>query len=227
MKDWAVVVRQLLEKANSTDIEAEAEAFREKAFELIHKHGIDMERVKTAGIAEKYIQRSTMPAQLAYTPGRWAMYLASAVGKFTATFSMSYADGCIAFAGPAARVELAVDIFQLWSAELLNQCAVDSKGLTFYSQKNKDAPHRRVWRGHYMIAATSRVFMRVDAMSQKLDKQTTAIVLNERDDIRSWVESRSTLTAARSSKSTLSHSAAILGRQAGDSLAINPLLEVE
>lgn len=225
MKDWAKTVRQLLEKANNTSSEAEAEAFREKAFALIHKHGLDMDQIKTAGVKAKYVQLSTMPAQMHYTPGKWSSYLASAVGKFTATFAMMYSDGGVAFAGPEERVKLAIDIFQLWSVELLNRCTIDGSSLTFYSQKNREAPHRRVWRGHYMVAATSRVLMRVMQMQQTLDTQTTALVVNEQADIRSWVESGSTLKSARVSQCKLSASASLLGSRAGEELAINPLIE--
>lgn len=181
--NWEEKVRFLLNKAAITEFQAEKEEFERKAFELIHKYGLDLEKIKTMPEkAEKVVRKSILWHETEYTPGDWRMYLMGCVAAYTGVYA-AIGTIYIYFFADETHAELAVDIYETWEKELLNRCDAEASKLSkhFYSQKNPTGIHRRQWRGQFMLSACVALGFRIENLIKILDNTTTTLVVDRRD----------------------------------------------
>jgi hypothetical protein len=226
--NWEEKVRFLLNKAASTEFPAEKEECERKAFELIHKYGLNLDKIKsTPDKPEKIVHLVVDFVKNDYTPGDWRMYLMGCVSMYTGVYA-AFGHKSLHFFADEAHAKLAVDVYELWEKELLNKCDAEAKQFSkyFYSQKNLVGIHRRVWRGQFMYSACVYLANRVEAMMKILDKTTTALVIDRREHFKNSAQDMGhAFSQAEARRREVMQSAAKAGEKAARELDIQKKLK--
>lgn len=108
-------IRKLIEKANSTDSEAEAEAFMLHAQKLIREHNIEAHKIesfesKKLGVGETQIKITD----------RWEDILINSITKYNFCKAINMRGGNISVIGNPANVEICIYLFSFFKNAALN-----------------------------------------------------------------------------------------------------------
>lgn len=240
--NWPHKVRGLLAKAQASTFPNERAAFEEAAYRIIRDKGILFSELDAAERADPFIEVSIEYRFINYTPGLWQIHIGSAAAEFAAAFMIVNAvagqrRGSLLIFGPKNRCDLAKHLYDLWTAQLLLECKIQSavaaaEGEIFSFRKElhvyqPGAVHRKVWRGHFMSAAALTLRRRITELRGVIDEETTALVLKDIDAIKEFAALSHDTYLRKARSQQIGVSAFYAGEKAATEISLNELLSDE